>query len=141
MWCDATTRGLFGRDLATPSFVSADVCPVCANGGGDHALLFDPKLGVLALRTADWTAYAITPLARPTTPPRIDAGTPSSKTANHAVPGWTTRPTMRPTTPPTSAALTAPTDAHVRISGHARGLVIDLMVRGQKYAASPKDAS
>ena len=66
------------------------------------------------------TAYAIAPPASPTSPPRIDAGIPSSKIANHAVGGWTRRPTTSPTTPPNRPAETAPIAAHLKGSGLAR---------------------
>jgi hypothetical protein len=81
------------------------------------------------VRIVHWTPYAIVPAASPMSPPRIDAGIPSSKTANQAVAGCAMRPTTRPAMLPTTAAQTAPIADHLRNSGAGRGLVIALIVR------------
>jgi hypothetical protein len=91
---------------------------------------FDPKLEALVVPPIRLAASAIAPLTSPTSPPRIDEGVPSSKTANQAVAGWTRRPTTSPTTPPTKPAETAPLATHREINGAARkgSWIIDAMV-------------
>jgi hypothetical protein len=60
------------------------------------------------------TTSAIAPVTSPASPPRIKQGIPSSKTANHAVCQWATRPTTSPTMPPTSPAMRALVTGHLR---------------------------
>ncbi len=64
-------------------------------------------------------ACTTSPPTSPMTPPANAAGMPSSNTANHAVGGWTNRPTTSPATAPKKPARVAPPTVQRRSSGNS----------------------